>query len=113
MKCPRCDRGHSGVCGIPAGVSLGFGARVGGIGRNARQGQFSVAGKPKAKRLSTAFLERGLTEAKEHYQKVLNLLKVVPKDMLKEEYDMLSDSESKLNYLIKQLGQQILVREER
>jgi len=27
MTCPRCNRGHSGICGIPSGVTLRYGAR--------------------------------------------------------------------------------------
>lgn len=110
--CPRCHRNHTSLCGIPAGVTLGFGARTGSI-RSSKESPFSAAGKPKAKKLSTAFLESELIKAKGYYQEVLALLKVVPQDMLREEYDMLSDRESKLNYLIKQLEQQIVVRKQR
>ena len=33
VNCPRCGRNHSSLCGIPAGVTKGFGAKRRLVGR--------------------------------------------------------------------------------
>ena len=84
---------------------MGFGAR-----HTSKQSQFSTVGKPKVKKLSTATLEVLLVGAKRHLEEVAEMLVYTPKELL--EYEELLDRESKLNYLIKQLQQQIAVREQ-
>ena len=104
-QCPRCHRAHTGICGIPAGVTLGFGAR-----RTGKQSQFSIVGKPKVKKMSTSTLEILLVRAKRQLKKAVEMLTCTPIELPK--YEQLLDRESKLNYLIKQLEQQIAVREQ-
>lgn len=107
--CPRCNRTHSGLCGIPAGVTLGFGARISGVGiggvRQKRLGTKVDHGKPKAARIDTVVLEEMLAAGRKQYEKVLEMLKLIPSEML--EYTELLDREGKLTHLIKQIEGQI------
>ena len=98
-----CQRSHSGICGIPPGVTLGYGARV--------NEQIEIQGKPKVAKLSTKILGEVLVQAKEQYGKVVKLLIVMPNKI--PEYSELLDRESKLNSIIKQIEQQISQREMR
>ena len=109
-RCSRCQRFHGGVvCGIPAGVTLGFGARIGGVGSMPRSSNVEkLKGKPKVTKQSTVVLEEMLARANEQMKKVMEMLRVLPAEM-SETIDLL-DRESKLNYLIKQNEGQISVR---
>ena len=107
MTCPKCQRNHSGICGIPAGVVLGWGARVSSAARGDSPPVKSA--KPKAKPLSTRVLRGVLTEAKTHHQKVMGLLKIMPSEV--EEFTALLDREGTLAALISSLEGQIAVRE--
>ena len=98
IQCTRCGRHHTGICGIPPGVTRGFGARTissPDVGHT----------RPRPTAKSTALLDGLLALAKEHYQKVIELLKVMPKEM--EEYSEVLDREGKLSALVKQLMAQI------
>ena len=105
--CPRCGRGHSGLCGIPAGVTLGFGARLGGV-RNPRRSDHPIKGKPKQTRRSATVLNGLLSEAQRQMEKVTELLRILPSDL--PEYAGLLDSEARLAAYIKQLVGQIATR---
>ena len=106
--CSRCNRNHTGICSIPAGITLGFGAKVGGIG-GVRQNQLSARGKPKPIHKSAVFLKEMLGKAREQEAKVNEMLKLVGLEM--PECDDLLDRLGKLEYLILQLNQQIIERE--
>lgn len=108
--CERCGRGHSGICGVPPGVTLAFGARVGGV-RSTRQTKFSASGKPRSKRPSTKTLEILLVGAKRQLKKVTEMLIYTAMEL--PEYDQLQDREAKLYRLIKQIEGQIIERESR
>ena len=84
---------------------MGFGAR--GTGK---QSPFSIVGKPKVKKLSASTLEALLVGAKRQLKEVVEMLTYTPIEL--QEYEQLLDRESKLNYLVKQLEQQIAVREQ-
>lgn len=108
-RCPKCGRGHSGVCGIPPGVTLGFGARMGGVSGVGRDTATLVSqGKPKRKSPSTAVLESLLAHAREHQGKVQDMLAVLPAEL--PEYVELLDRESRLNAIVRQLIGQIAAR---
>ena len=102
--CQRCGRGHSGICGIPPGVTLGFGARIGSSSSRSNQ-----PGKPRQKPKSANFLKGMLQEAKAHEKKLNDMLKVTLVNL--PEYDDLLDRLGKLEQLILQLNWQIMVRE--
>ena len=105
--CPKCDRNHSGVCGIPAGVTRGFGARVGGVGIGGA-GPRAAPGErthPKAAKPNTRILEGMLSQAEGHLGKVMEMLKVLPAEM--PEFADLLDRETKLSHLIQQVIGQI------
>jgi len=108
--CKRCGRRHSGICGIPAGVTLGFGARVGGIGSSSRSDQ-PVRGKPKHKGKSVNVLKEMLGQARAQEKKLSDMLNVIPIEL--PEYDDLLDRLGKLEALILQLTRQIIERERR
>ena len=103
--CPKCHRAHSGICGIPAGVTLGFGARVGGVS----QSEFAVEGKPKPVKKSVNVLKKLLEEARIQEKNVAHMLTVVPHEL--PEYDDLLDRLGKVEKLILQLNKQIIERE--
>lgn len=107
-QCPHCGRNHTGICGIPAGVTLGFGARVGGASAT-RRGELSIKGKPKVKRQSVSALKEMLITARGHEKKITDMLKVIPPEL--PEYDDLMDRLGKLEALILQLNYQIIERE--
>lgn len=114
-RCPHCGRGHSGICGIPAGVTLGFGARVGGLGIGSlgtggaapkqvtkqRASPKEAALRSKGKQHLRGMLEWG----EEERQKVLEMLKVIPPEM--EEYMQLTERLEKLDLVLKQVRQQL------
>ena len=101
-QCPHCRRLHTGICGIPAGVALGFGARVGAATHT--KGCASIHGRPRAAVKGTRVLEEMLTQAKEHLRKLNEMLLMIPDDV-----DLL-DRETKLNALIRQITGQIAAR---
>ncbi len=107
--CKKCGRSHSGVvCGIPAGVTLGFGARVGGIGTSSRSDQ-PIKGKPRQKPKSVSVLNEMLREARAQEKKIADMIKIIPVKM--PEYDQLLDTLGKLEAVILQLNRQIIERE--
>ncbi len=109
VVCKKCGRRHSGaICGIPAGVTLGFGAKLGSIS-NPQRSEHLIEGKPKQTRRSATVLNRLLKDAQGHLEKVNKMLKTFPADM--PEYSDLLDREAKLSALINQLIGQIAVRE--
>jgi len=108
--CKRCGRRHSGICGIPAGVTLGFGARVGGISNPSRSSH-PIKGKPGSTRQSASILKKLLEEARIQEKNVAHMLTVVPSEL--PEYDDLLDRLGKLEALILQLTRQIIERERR
>lgn len=105
-RCPRCGRGHNGSCGIPPSVTLGFGARVGGV--NGRE-PVATQKKPRQKPPEPIFLQSMLAQAREHLVKVRDMLKAIPPEL--SEYTELLDKESELSALIAQLVGQIAARE--
>ena len=106
--CPRCGRNHSGICGIPAGVTLGFGARVGGVGSSSRSNQ-PIKGKPKSIRKGVNVLKKLLEEARIQEKNVAHMMTVIPPEL--PEFDDLMDRLGKIERLILQLNQQIIARE--
>jgi len=115
VKCPKCGRGHSGVCGIPPRITLGFKIGIGGLGglgggmRQVSSSSMAIKhGKPKTAKLSTAVLEGLLEEGHKHYKEVTEMLKQLPPNM--PEYDQLLDKESKLKSTINQILGQIQSR---
>ena len=108
--CLKCHRVHSGICGIPAGVVLRFGARVGNI-RQSRSSPSPAQGKPKVKKPGTTVLKEMLLQAHIQEKKVFDLLKVLPFEL--PEYTELMDRASKLEQLIDQLNRQLIERESR
>ena len=107
-QCPRCGRNHSGICGIPPGVTLGFGARVGGVSRTG-QSQFAAKGKPKSARKGVSVLKKLLEEARIQEKNVAHMMTVIPPEL--PEFDDLMDRLGKIEKLILQLNQQIIARE--
>ena len=105
--CPRCGRGHSGLCGIPAGVTRGFGARLGGVSIP-RRSDHPIKGKPKQASKKATILDELLSEAQRQRGKVTELLKVIPAAL--PEYVELLDSEVRLAAYIRQLIGQIAAR---
>ena len=101
-SCPKCGRGHTGICGIPPGVTKGYGARR--VPRDA-EGQAVKHDKPGSAKLGTAILDKLLAGAQEQYNKIQSMLKVIPYEL--PEFSELLDREGKLDTLIKQLFQQI------
>ena len=106
--CPKCQRTHSGICGIPPGVTLGFGARIGGIG-TVTQSENIIKGKPKQKPKSASFLMEMLKQARGQEKKISDMLKVGPTEL--PEFDDLLDRLGKIEELICQLNWQIIERE--
>jgi hypothetical protein len=106
--CPRCGRDHSGICGIPAGVTLGFGARLGGIASTNKQSQFSKT-KPRSAKKGVSILKKLLEEAEIQEKNIAHMLTVVPSEL--PEYDELMDRLGKVEHLIFQLCRQIIERE--
>jgi len=103
MICPKCQRVHSGICGIPAGVTLGFGARVGGTSQSVTTPKVS---KPKGKPATQPLVLEGLLKQAQDWKHRLDeVLKVLPLDS--PEITQLLDRESKLDSAIKQLSNQI------
>lgn len=106
MTCSKCGRPHSGICGIPPGVTRGYGARGGASSYNGR-----IDGKTKAKpgkRKGAGMLEELLRQAEGWQAQVTGLLKAMPPEA--EEYGQLLDREGKLNHLIKQVIGQLAER---
>ena len=102
--CPRCQRTHRGLCGIPSSVTIGT-----AVSSSQRTGQ-PLKGKPKVARKSVSVLQGLLEMARMHEEKVVELLAVVLPDL--PEYDALLDRLGKLGALIAQLNRQIIAREE-
>ncbi len=98
MKCPRCQRSHSGVCGITPRVSIGGPMPV-------RQRTTDI---PHATGKGTGLLENLLTEAQTNKVKVMEMLKLLPPSVAA--YAELLDREGKLDSLIKTLAGQIASR---
>lgn len=101
--CSRCGRPHTGICGIPGGVTRGFGARTGSPGTadsydpNAVQGKRGRPAAPAqtlAAQTEIASLEGMLADGEGHYQKIIELLMVLPQD--NEETEALLEKESEL-----------------
>ena len=91
-QCPRRGRrAHSnGICGIPAGVTLGFGARMGGIQRQ-QGGQFPIEGRPKwGKVVSTGILEKLLEVERGKETEFLKVLAMLTPDM--DAYQIAADA---------------------
>ena len=108
-RCQKCLRAHSGICGIPAGVTLGFGARrIGSASRDTSGEGHPIQGKPSQTRHSTGTLEGMLAQSRIHLAKVLETLKAAPREL--PEYGELLDREAALAFLIKQLISQIAMR---
>ena len=107
-QCPRCGRNHSGICGMPAGIGLGFGARIGGISSSSQSNQL-IKGRSKQKLKSTSFLKEMLRQARTHEKKIADMMKIIPVEL--PEYDDLMDSLGKIEKLILQLNRQIIERE--
>ena len=105
MTCTKCGRVHTGICGIPPGVTRGFGAR--GI-----QGTpLAHHAKEATKRKESGMLEGLLRQGQEWHNQVTDMLKALPPEA--EEYGQLLDRECKLNEMIKQvIGQLVLRRKE-
>ena len=110
-RCPKCGRNHSGICGIPPGVTLGFGARVGGISGATRQSQFSAKPKPKPVKKGVSVLKELLAEARIQEKNVSHMLSIVPSEL--PEFEQLLDRLSKIEQFILQLNRQIIARESR
>jgi len=106
-RCPKCQRAHSGICGIPPGVTLGFGARVGGSTRS----NPPIKGKPRVNKLGVLVLKEMLRQARTHEKKIADMLKIIPVEL--PEYDLLLDRLAKVEALILQLNKQIIERESR
>ena len=107
MRCSRCGRVHSGVCGIPPiGVRIG----IGGTGiQRVRQpsSNFPIHTKPKeaAKPFTKHGLENLLAWGLREEQKVKDLLKSIPGDM--PEYDELIKKLDQLAYILAQIRRQL------
>ena len=71
--------------------------------------------KPRKPTIKTNILEKLLYEGKQHYAKVIELLKVFPENIeeYKIEYHELLEKEIHLKNIINQLKQQLQVREEK
>jgi len=109
VHCPKCGRSHTGICGIPAGVTKGFGARIGGIKKGEKYRMNTKAGtKLKADTKSTDVLCKLLDMAKEQETKVKAMLNVLPSAM--SEYDELQERLEKVMGIISTLNQQIAGR---
>lgn len=102
-QCKRCGRIHKGICGIPAGVTKGFGARVGGI-KNIHK--FDPVTKTK---LGTDTLQGMLAWGEKEKAALLGMLKVIPHDM--EEYNELLAKLEKLDATLVQIRLQLVVKE--
>ena len=83
--CPRCGRGHRGVCGIPSiGVRIGIGGvGVGGARRTSRQPDAyslnaDVKPKPRRRRLTRHGLEEMLDWGMQQERKCKEMLKLLP-----------------------------------
>lgn len=105
--CPRCGRNHVGLCGVPAGVALGFGARVGSSSlRSANPSE--LKGKPKAIKHSVVFLKDMLRQARMHEKELADVISVLPVELLTDD---VMDNLGKVEALILQLNLQIIERE--
>jgi len=100
--CSRCGRAHRGICGIPVGVTPGFGAS-----RSQSATTPKVQRYQKVRVTHPVVLESLLERAKSWKSKVDKLLKDLPPDS--SECEELLDRESKLGELINQLVNQIAV----
>lgn len=103
-RCSKCGRGHGGICGIPAGVTLGYGARRSGIAANK---PISTT-RARATRKSSRVLEEVLSAGREQYKKVVDMLK--QSDPAMSEYADLLYREGKLAAIISQVQGQIAER---
>jgi len=103
-SCERCGRNHSGICIIPPGVTLGFGARIGGTGRESTR--FS---KVKLKmKLTKHGLEEMLDWGLEQEQKCENLLRILPPSL--PEYDEVLTRLDKLRAVNNQIKRQLATK---
>lgn len=119
-RCSKCHRAHSGICGIPAGVTLKFGARIGGIGigstgtrkSSSNTSSWPAHTVPKAKLSKTWLKKRGLEEmldwGLEQEKKCMGMLKLLPAAL--PEYDEILGKLAKVQDVIVQIRQQIAVR---
>ena len=107
-RCSKCNRFHGGICGIPAGVTFGFGARLGGV-RQTKAAAFPLKGKMKSMKKGTGVLKKLLEEARIREKNVTHMLTIVPSQL--PEFDLLLDRLGKLEALTLQLTQQIITRE--
>lgn len=105
--CNRCHRVHSGICGIPAGVVLGFGARIGGISKS--PGGQELKGKPKTEKKGVSVLHEMLIRAHGEEKLYSDMLRDPSVSLI--QLNELLDKLDKVEMLILQLNQQIAVRE--
>ena len=117
-RCKRCERYHSPrlPCGIPPkstirspGVTLGFGAKIGGTGTGSTRFPIHTKSKvtPKMK-LTKGGLEEMLAWGLEQEQNCLNLLKILPDTL--PEYEEVLTKLDKLQAVTLQIKQQIAAR---
>ena len=101
-QCPRCQRYHSGLCGIPPGVTLGFGAH------NIQKEEQNKGRMMNVRRrtMDRGVLDRLLKEARLKEEDIKDLLKVLPAEL--PEYDLCLDRLAKLESVIGQLNRQII-----
>lgn len=103
LTCSHCNRHHRGVCGIPAGVTLGYGAHLRGNGDRIMETY-----KPPSEQRSASTLNAVLATAHQRYERVVQMLKIISPELA--EYAELLDRESKLANLIRQVGEQLEIR---
>ena len=107
--CQRCGRNHTGLCGIPAGVTLGFGAKIGGTGTGSTRFPIHTKSKvtPKMK-LTKGGLEEMLAWGLEQEQKSVEMLKILPNTL--PEYEEVLTKLDKLQAVTLQIKQQLAGR---
>ena len=102
-QCVRCGRYHSGLCGIPAGVTKGFGAKVGGLGAvkvGAAQRNI-ISGKP----MNLTLLEKLLSEGLGWEKRIIELLRSLSQEQ--PEYEELLVRLDKVQAQVKVTREQI------
>ena len=107
MNCSKCGRSHTGICGIPAGVTRGFGARIGGIRKDGEY-RMNVKAGAKSEKVSSDLLDKLLGMAREHETKLKAMLTALPPVM--PEYDELQQRLDKILGIIETLNRQIAGR---
>lgn len=107
--CPRCGRYHVGLCGVPPGVTKGFGAKASHARKPDALGP-TRSGTFGSKRPGTGALKRLLAWGQEEQAKVEGLLNVVLPEM--PEYDQLMERLDKLQHTVAQARLQLADRGE-